>query len=98
MVGHHPAPLLAREVVGGEERVLADHLEADHEGGLAIVEDPRAAAGDGRRILQDGVTNLDYPWIVASVFGGMVAVLLLVTFVGEAVREAFDPKKFTTYR
>ena len=50
------------------------------------------------RILQDGVTNLDYPWIVASVFGGMVAVLLLVTFVGEAVREAFDPKKFTTYR
>ena len=50
------------------------------------------------RILQDGVTNLDYPWIVASVFGGMVAVLLLVTFVGEAIREAFDPKKFTTYR
>ena len=50
------------------------------------------------RILQDGVTNLDYPWIVASVFGGMVTVLLLVTFVGEAVREAFDPKKFTTYR
>ena len=50
------------------------------------------------RILQDGVANLDYPWIVGSVFGGMVAVLLLVTFVGEAVREAFDPKKFTTYR
>ena len=50
------------------------------------------------RILQDGVTNLDYPWIVASVFGGMVSVLLLVTFVGEAIREAFDPKKFTTYR
>jgi len=50
------------------------------------------------RILGDGVSNLDYPWIVASVFGGMVAVLLLVTFVGEAVREAFDPKKFTTYR
>ena len=50
------------------------------------------------RILEDGVGNLDYPWIVASVFGGMVSVLLLVTFVGEAVREAFDPKKFTTYR
>ncbi|MBB07796.1 MAG: hypothetical protein CMN03_05990 [Roseibacillus sp.] len=50
------------------------------------------------RILQDGVSNLGDPWIVASVFGGMVSVLLLVTFVGEAVREAFDPKKFTTYR
>jgi microcin C transport system permease protein len=28
----------------------------------------------------------------------MTSVLVLVTFVGEAVREAFDPKKFTTYR
>jgi microcin C transport system permease protein len=28
----------------------------------------------------------------------MVGVLLLITFVGEAVREAFDPKKFTTYQ
>ena len=27
----------------------------------------------------------------------MVMVLTLVTFIGEAVREAFDPKKFTTY-
>jgi ABC-type microcin C transport system permease subunit YejE len=25
-------------------------------------------------------------------------VLLLVTFIGEAIREAFDPKKFTIYR
>jgi microcin C transport system permease protein len=24
--------------------------------------------------------------------------LVLVTFIGEAVREAFDPKKFTTYQ
>jgi microcin C transport system permease protein len=26
-----------------------------------------------------------------------VTLLLLITFVGEAIREAFDPKKFTTY-
>ena len=50
------------------------------------------------RLLSDGVTNVDTPWIVSSVFAGMVAVLLLITFVGEAIREAFDPKKFTTYR
>ncbi len=37
------------------------------------------------------------PWIVLSAFGAMVMVLTLVTFIGEAVREAFDPKKFTTY-
>ena len=50
------------------------------------------------RLLSDGVTYVDKPWIVSSVFVGMVAVLLLITFVGEAIREAFDPKKFTTYR
>lgn len=50
------------------------------------------------RLLADGVAHVDTPWIVSSVFVGMVAVLLLITFVGEAIREAFDPKKFTTYR
>ncbi len=50
------------------------------------------------RTLGDGVENLDNPWIVSSVFGCMVIILLLITFIGEAIREAFDPKKFTFYR
>ena len=50
------------------------------------------------RVLNDGLENLGAPWIVSSVFATMVALLLLITFVGEAVREAFDPKKFTTYQ
>ena len=50
------------------------------------------------RTLSDGVANLEAPWIVYSVFVGMVVLLLLVTFIGEAVREAFDPKKFTFYK
>ena len=49
-------------------------------------------------LLQDGLTNLSSPWIVGSSFFMLVLVLILVTFIGEAVREAFDPKKFTTYR
>ncbi len=48
-------------------------------------------------LLREGTSNLDAPWIVSSVFFSIVFVLSLVTFVGEAVREAFDPKKFTTY-
>lgn len=48
-------------------------------------------------LLQQGVANLHAPWIVLSAFVAMATVLMLVTFVGEAVREAFDPKKFTTY-
>lgn len=50
------------------------------------------------RVLEDGTSNLSSVWIVSSVFAVMVGVLLLITFVGEAIREAFDPKKFTTYQ
>ena len=48
-------------------------------------------------LLKRGLDNLNAPWIVSSAFGGLVIVLVLVTFIGEAIREAFDPKKFTTY-
>ena len=49
-------------------------------------------------ILKQGTARLDAPWIVVSAFVALVFILTLVTFIGEAVREAFDPKKFTTYR
>lgn len=37
-------------------------------------------------------------WIVTFTFLAITVVLLLVTFVGEAVREAFDPRRFSTYQ
>lgn len=49
-------------------------------------------------ILKQGTSRLDAPWIVTSAFLALVFILTLVTFIGEAVREAFDPKKFTTYK
>jgi microcin C transport system permease protein len=49
-------------------------------------------------LLRQGTSNLNAPWIVTSAFSALVVVLLLVTFIGEAVREAFDPKKYTTYQ
>jgi len=48
-------------------------------------------------LLSQGTENLEYPWIVASVVVAMGAVLLMVTYIGEAIREAFDPKQFTYY-
>lgn len=48
-------------------------------------------------LLRQGTGNLNAPWIVAAAFNALVYLLLLVTFVGEAVREAFDPKKHTFY-
>jgi microcin C transport system permease protein len=50
------------------------------------------------RLLNDGLANLSAPWLVTSTFFVLVTVLVLITFVGEAIREAFDPKKFTYYR
>lgn len=49
-------------------------------------------------LLRDGLANLSAPWLVTSSFCALVGLLILVTFIGEAVREAFDPKKFTYYK
>jgi microcin C transport system permease protein len=49
-------------------------------------------------LLKQGTANLDAPWIVASAFTALSLVLILITFVGEAIREAFDPKKYMFYR
>lgn len=50
-------------------------------------------------LLKQGTANLrTAPWIVISAFGTLVALLTLVTFIGEAVRESFDPKTFSTYQ
>lgn len=50
-------------------------------------------------LLKQGTANLrTAPWIVISAFTTLVALLTLVTFIGEAVRESFDPKTFSVYR
>ena len=48
-------------------------------------------------LLQQGKSNLDSPWIASSVVTAIVTVLIMVTFIGEGIREAFDPKKHTRY-
>ena len=57
---------------------------------------PETYAGWGR-LLSDGLSKLSSPWIVSSAFAALVTVLLIVTFIGEAVREACDPKRHTYY-
>ena len=48
-------------------------------------------------LLQQGWSNLDAWWISGSVIAIMIITLTTVTFIGEAIREAFDPKMHTTY-
>jgi microcin C transport system permease protein len=48
-------------------------------------------------LLGEGTANLQSPWIATSVVVAMTVVLLMVAYIGEAIREAFDPKRFTYY-
>ena len=55
---------------------------------------PTPSWGD---LLAQGWANMEAWWIASSVGAAMTITLITVTFVGEAVREAFDPKLHTTY-
>lgn len=49
------------------------------------------------RLLNDGLSKLSSPWVVSSAFFALVLTLMLVTFIGEAIREAVDPRRHTYY-
>lgn len=50
-------------------------------------------------LIQQGVSHFqDAPWILTSVVVAMVIVLVSIAFIGEALRDAFDPKKYTVYK
>lgn len=44
-------------------------------------------------LLAQGKTNIDAWWISLSTFGVLVITLLLLTFMGDALRDALDPRK-----
>ena len=48
-------------------------------------------------MLREGIARIDNGWILGSVLCAMILVLVLVTWIGEALREAFDPKTHTVY-
>jgi len=49
-------------------------------------------------LIGQGVENLNKWWLVLFPLGAMFVTLLLIVFVGEAVREAFDPKEYSRLR
>ena len=46
-------------------------------------------------LIGQGMENLTKWWLVFFPLGALFVTLLLVVFIGEAVREAFDPKEFS---
>lgn len=49
-------------------------------------------------LIGQGMANLTRPWLVFFPLGVLFLTLLLVVFIGEAVREAFDPKEYSRLR
>lgn len=49
------------------------------------------------RLLNDGLSKLSSPWIVTASVSALLIVLLLINFIGEAIREAFDPRQHQYY-
>ena len=47
-------------------------------------------------LLAQGKNNLQAPWLGITAFVTLAVMLTLLTFVGEAVRDAFDPRKMKT--
>ena len=44
-------------------------------------------------LLSQGKNNLNAPWLGIAAFMSLAVMLTLLTFIGEAVRDAFDPRK-----
>jgi len=44
-------------------------------------------------LLNQGKNNLQAPWLGISAFCVLAVMLTLLIFIGEAVRDAFDPRK-----
>ena len=53
---------------------------------------PPGSASLGEMLLQ-GKNNLQAPWLGLTAFFSLALMLTLLTFIGEAVRDAFDPRK-----
>ena len=49
-------------------------------------------------LIGQGMENLTKWWLVFFPLGALFSTLLLVVFIGEAVREAFDPKEYSRLR
>jgi len=51
----------------------------------------------GQLLSEASEYNISAPWLGISVISALIIVLTMVTFIGEAVRESFDPKRFISY-
>ena len=54
---------------------------------------PRAPPRVARELVSQAKNNLQAPWLGITAFVVLGGMLTLLAFIGEAVRDAFDPRK-----
>ena len=93
---HHPRGSLGHnDISEGGARALADALAKNT--ALTTLDFlgfglPPGSASLGE-LLSQGKNNLQAPWLAFTGFVVLGGVLTLLIFIGEAVRDAFDPRK-----
>lgn len=50
------------------------------------------------QLMQQGLSNIEHWWLIATPLISLFLTLLCITFIGEAIREAFDPKVYSRLR
>ncbi|MEZ4692063.1 MAG: ABC transporter permease subunit [Ignavibacteria bacterium] len=50
------------------------------------------------QLMQQGLSNIDNWWLIVTPLVAMFFTLLTIVFIGEAIREAFDPKIYSRLR
>lgn len=48
-------------------------------------------------LLKQGTENMESLWLVGSVVVAMTLILMLVAYIGEAIRDAYDPRQYSYY-
>lgn len=48
-------------------------------------------------LIEQGKSHWNKPWILGSVVSAFTILLIMITFIGESLREAFDPKKYSKF-
>ena len=100
----------ATRVRQGEVELTQDDFREDMD--VAVAEPSRSFAGRLREwgnklfskieetleLIDQGLNNLSEWHLVVSPLGALFATLMMVVFIGEAIREAFDPKVFSRLR
>ena len=103
-LGASHARIIFRHILPNTVSIIVSYLPFQVAGGIVALASldflgfglppPEPSWGE---LLQQGWANLSAWWLSGSVVTAMVVTLVLVTFIGEAVREALDPKLHTTY-